>query len=88
MKRLTAAILAALALGTPLLAQPAQATHTLCDNEPSDINDGLGLGIGIDANSGNGVYLCVGKVLVYLGSSPGRITVCTDWPNRICPIVQ
>lgn len=62
------------------LATPANAGHTLCDNEPSDL-------IIADLNTPGAAYFCVGPVLVVVRTNRVGVTVCTDWSANICPIV-
>ena len=92
MRKFVLAAFTAVVLAIPLVSStPAQADHTLCSNEPSDI-DPLHLGVGIDANSGGGIYVCAGNVLVVVRAV--GLTVCTNYSfdgdpsNDVCPIVQ
>lgn len=79
-RSIATAALVATALVTPLLgAAPASATHTLCDNEPTDIHDPLDLGIGVDRDdvvSRGDLYICAGDLLVLVDATGPDVTAC------------
>lgn len=85
MKRFLVAAVAAVSCAVSL-ATPAQANHTLCDDEPSDL-------IVADLNTPGEVYFCVAPVLVVVRTNRVGVTVCTYYTpgsnssDDICPIV-
>jgi hypothetical protein len=91
MQRHLSLVLAGAALAASFAATPAQAHHTLCDNEATDVWVGQLGGVGAGADLETPPHVCVftgltgtGGVLVVVRPG-GQQTVCTYYTNNNNP---